>query len=348
VTPASNPKTESRTEPAREATGASTVAVAPAPSPGPAPPATAPAAPTPLAAPTAAPSAPPKPHWAAWWSRFVGLFRARPQETTLRDTLEELIEDSPQAEEPVAPAERVLFANILRLRSLAARDVMVPRADIVSVEVGVSQSELMQLMIREAHSRLPVYRETLDDVLGMVHMKDLLAANAAGGAFQLRKLLRPVLFVAPSMRVMDLLLQMRVARIHLALVVDEYGGIDGLVTIEDVVEEIVGEIDDEHDVAGPPKLRDQPDGSILADARTPIDEFEERLGATLTEEERKDADTVGGLVVWLAGRVPARGEVVRHGSGLEFEVLDADPRRVKHVRVRNVPRHAPAALDLDS
>jgi CBS domain containing-hemolysin-like protein len=145
---------------------------------------------------------------------------------------------------------------------------------------------------------------------------------------------------------MDLLLQMRVARIHLALIVDEYGGIDGLVTIEDLVEEIVGEIDDEHDVTEPPKLQEQPDGSLLADARTPIDEFEQRVGPVLGDEERADADTLGGLVVLVAGRVPARGEVVRHGSGLEFDVLDADPRRVKHVRVLNVPPPPSAKLDL--
>jgi CBS domain containing-hemolysin-like protein len=287
----------------------------------------------------------PKPGFAGWWERLAGRLRPRSQETTLRDTLEELIEESPQAEEPVAPAERALFVNIIHLRSLTARDVMVPRADIIAVEAGVSQAELMQLMIREAHSRLPVYRETLDDVIGMVHMKDLLAASAAGGPFQLRRLLRPVLFVAPSMRVMDLLLQMRVARIHLVLVVDEYGGIDGLVTIEDLVEEIVGEIEDEHDVTEPPKLQDQPDGSLLADARTPIDEFEQRVGALLTDEERADADTLGGLVVLLAGHVPARGEVVRHASGLEFEVLDADPRRVKHVRARNLPQPGRTVLD---
>ncbi|MSP89826.1 MAG: HlyC/CorC family transporter [Alphaproteobacteria bacterium] len=294
------------------------------------------AVPVPLAA-TEAPSP---------WRRLLDRFRPRRQEVTLRDTLEELIEDSAQAEEPAALGERALFANIIHLRSLTARDVMVPRADIVAVEATVSQPELLKVVIREAHSRLPVYRETLDDVLGMIHIKDLLAVGAAGEPFQLRRLLRPVLFVAPSMRVMDLLLQMRVARIHLALVVDEYGGIDGLVTIEDLVEEIVGEIDDEHDVTEPPKLQEQPDGSLLADARTPIDEFEQRIGSILSDEERADADTLGGLVVLLAGRVPGRGEVVRHGSGLEFDVLDADPRRVKHVRVRNLPRPAPVKLDL--
>ncbi|MBM3572010.1 MAG: HlyC/CorC family transporter [Alphaproteobacteria bacterium] len=280
------------------------------------------------------------------WHRIATRLGWRPQETTLRETLEELIEESPQSEEPIAPAERALFANILKLRSLVARDVMVPRADIVSVEVAISQAELMQMMIREAHSRMPVYRDTLDDVLGMVHIKDVLAASASGNPFLLRKLLRPVLFIAPSMRVTDLLLQMRLARAHLALVVDEYGGIDGLVTIEDVVEEIVGEIEDEHDVTEPPKLQEQSDDSVLADARVPIDDFERQVGAVLTDEERQATDTLGGLVVLLAGRVPARGEVVRHGSGLEFEVLEADPRRVRHVRVRNLARRERPTLDL--
>jgi magnesium and cobalt transporter len=147
-----------------------------------------------------------------------------------------------------------------------------------------------------------------------------------------------VLFVAPSARLLDLLLEMRLKRVHMALVVDEFGGIDGILTIEDVVEEIVGEIEDEHDVEEQPKVVQRPDGTVLADARATIEEFEERVGPVLSEAEREeDIDTLGGLVFSLAGRIPKRGEVVQHPSGLSFEVVDADSRRIKRLKVKNLP-----------
>jgi CBS domain containing-hemolysin-like protein len=198
-------------------------------------------------------------------------------------------------------------------------------------------------MATSAHSRLPVYRETLDDVLGMIHIKDVFANIASGRAQPIRELLRKVLFVSPAMHAMDLLLEMRAGRIHMALVVDEFGGIDGLVTIEDLVEQIVGEIEDEHDEAEGPRLIDRPDGNLLADARATVEELEARVGPVLSAEERADVDTIGGLVVSLIGRVPARGEIVRHPSGLEFEVVEADARRVKRVRVRGAKPPAAAA-----
>ena len=172
----------------------------------------------------------------------------------------------------------------------------------------------------------------------MVHVKDMLPFLAKAKPFDLRSILRRVLFVAPSMRVLDLLLEMRRTRLHMALVVDEFGGVDGLVTIEDLVEEIVGEIEDEHDVDEGPKLVPASDGTLIADARTTIEEFEARVGPILNDEEREQIDTLGGLVFALAGRVPSRGELVFHPTGLEFEVLDADPRRVKRLRVRNAPK----------
>jgi CBS domain containing-hemolysin-like protein len=230
-----------------------------------------------------------------------------------------------------------MLTNILNLRHLTADDVSVPRADIVAVDITTGIDSLIETMSREGHSRLPVYRGTLDDVVGMVHIKDVLA-HVHDPRFDLKGLVRTVLFVAPSMAAMDLLLRMRLERIHMALVVDEFGGIDGLLTIEDVVEEIVGEIEDEHDVEEGPKLVQRPDGSLVADARIPIEEFEERVGPVLTDEEREeDLDTLGGLLAELAGRVPGRGELVQHSSGITFEVLDADPRSVKRVRVRNAP-----------
>jgi CBS domain containing-hemolysin-like protein len=184
----------------------------------------------------------------------------------------------------------------------------------------------------------------MDDVIGMIHIKDVLARLATAEAFDLGELVRRVLFVSPSIRVLDLLLQMRLERVHMAMVVDEFGGVDGLVTIEDLVEEIVGDIQDEHDVEEIDMI-DRPDGSILADARTEIEDFESRVGPVLSDEEREDVDTLGGLVFNLAGRVPARGEVVRHTSGIEFEVVDADPRRVKRLRLRRLP---PRPADRDT
>jgi magnesium and cobalt transporter len=279
------------------------------------------------------------------WQWLRRIFRRRNGESHLRETIEEIIgeieETAPEDETtaPIGSHERVLLGNIFELRHLSAEDVMVPRADIVSVDIETSIDELTEVMSRAAHSRLPVYRENLDDVIGIVHIKDVLKHAAAERPFDLAKILRTVLVVAPSMRALDLLLEMRLSRVHMALVVDEFGGIDGLITIEDLVEEIVGEIEDEHDVAEGPKLIRQPDGSLIADARATIEEFEELVGPILSEEEREeDIDTLGGLVSYLAERVPTRGELITFGpGGVSFEVMEADPRRVKRLRVRNLP-----------
>jgi CBS domain containing-hemolysin-like protein len=264
--------------------------------------------------------------------------RRRNGDSSIREALEELIEEHDHTERPgvMDADERLLIGNVLKLRDIEAEDVMVPRAEIVAIEASASRDEIVQLMAREAHSRVPVYRETLDNVIGMVHIKDVLARYAAEEPFDLLAITRKVLFVSPTMRVLDLLLQMRLARVHMALVVDEFGGIDGLVTIEDVVEEIVGDIQDEHDVDEIDMI-ERPDGSILADARTELEDFEARVGRVLTDEEREDIETLGGLVFDLAGRVPSRGEVVRHPSGIEFEIIDADPRRIKRLRLRRLP-----------
>jgi CBS domain containing-hemolysin-like protein len=265
------------------------------------------------------------------WLRL--LRRSRGAET-VREALEELIEDRNSAEVPIDDHERLLLGNILHLRDVTAYDVMIPRADIVAVEARTPLPEVMALLIRCGHSRLPVYRGTLDDVLGMIHIKDLLAAQQQERPPGLARLARKVQFVAPSMRVLDLMLEMRLRRSHMALVVDEYGGIDGLVTIEDLVEQIVGEIEDEHDRAVEADFVLRPDGVIEADARTPIEEFEEHVGPVLSEEEREEVDTLGGLVSFIAGRVPSRGELIVHEAGFEFEIVDADPRRIKRLRVR--------------
>ena len=270
-----------------------------------------------------------------WLRRLLG---GRNNEASARDTLEELIEE--REEVPLDKDEKRLLANVLDLRGCTVHDVMVPRADIVAVEADESLAEVTRMMTQEGHSRLPVYRQTLDDAMGMIHIKDVLAWRGDDKDFQPSRVLRRVLFVAPSMQVLELLLEMRVKRSHMALVVDEFGGVDGLVTIEDLVEEIVGEIEDEHDRADEPHLVRHDDGTLDADARVPVETLEDIAGAVLTGEEREDVETLGGLVVALAGRVPIRGELIAHGSGLEFEVVDADPRRVKRIRVRGL---APAA-----
>jgi CBS domain containing-hemolysin-like protein len=265
---------------------------------------------------------------------WMRLLRRSKGSETVREALEGLIEDRDESGIPIDDHERILLGNILHLRERSADDVMVPRADIMGVDSGTSLNELTELFTKCGHSRLPVYRGTLDEIIGMVHIKDVLAAMRIDKPFQLHRIVRRVLFVSPSMRVTDMLLEMRLKRTHMALVVDEYGGIDGLVTIEDLVEQIVGEIEDEHDRATEPDLVVRADGIIEADARTPIEEFEQMVGPVLTAEERDDVDTLGGLVFFIAGRVPSRGELIGHPSGLEFEVVDADPRRVKWLRVR--------------
>ena len=278
--------------------------------------------------------------------RIRAMFRHRGGDGDLRETIEELIADSEALPAEFGVGERELLRNIFKLRGISAHDVMVPRADIVAVSYDTPLPDLVKKMVREAHSRLPVFRDTLDDIIGLIHIKDLLQFWGGDRPFKLDDILRRVLFVAPSMRVLDLLLEMRKSRVHMALVVDEYGGIDGLVTIEDLVEEIVGEIEDEHDVDDSPRLSPDGHGAYFADARLPLHEFEAKFGAVLTAEEREvDLNTLGGLVVARAGRVPSRGEVIVHPAGLEFEVLDADPRRLKKLRVRRVAVPSPATSD---
>ncbi|MSO92045.1 MAG: HlyC/CorC family transporter [Rhodospirillales bacterium] len=254
--------------------------------------------------------------------------------TSVRETLNELMEERAEAEAPIGENERLLLGNILSLRDRSVSDAMVPRADIVAVEANTPLIDLVEAMTKEGHSRMPVFRETLDDAIGMVHIKDVLAWRGKAEDFSLAKIQRKILFVSPSMRILELLLEMRVTRCHMALVVDEFGGVDGLVTIEDLVEQIVGEIADEHDRPQEPDMVVRPDGSFDADARITIEALEEKLGPILSPEERGSIDTLGGLAVSVAGRVPIRGELITHPSGLEVEVLEADPRRVQRLRLR--------------
>ena len=274
-------------------------------------------------------------------ARLASAVKGFRRESSIHESLEEVIEESDRETQELSSQERLMLANLLRFGDISVADVMVPRADIVAVEVSTSLAELVALFREAQHSRLPLYRETLDDPLGMVHVKDVLALIENGPDGQVRwaqinisKLKRDVLFVPAAMPALDLLMRMQSTRIHLALVVDEYGGTDGLVSIEDLVEEIVGDIDDEYDVDEDLEITRQNDGGILADARIGLDDFKERAGIDLAFEDiGEDVNTLGGVVVAAIGRVPGRGEIVSHG-GFEFEILEADPRRVKRLRIR--------------
>ncbi|MCB1531360.1 MAG: HlyC/CorC family transporter [Alphaproteobacteria bacterium] len=265
-------------------------------------------------------------------------------ENNLRDVLEEYIEEtsSEVSYDPTSIQEKALLSNILKLRDVMVRDVMIPRADIVAIDEETSQEDLLNLLARQQYSRIPVYRHNLDDVLGTIHLKDLLGVLAKGQSINIPELITETLIVSPSMPVLDLILEMRQNRRHMALVVDEHGGIDGLVTINDVVENIVGDIQDEHDMEDEPQMVQREDGSILVDARLDIEEFEEEYGDIFDQEDRDESDTIGGLVCDIAGRVPDRGEILTHENGTVFEILDADPRRVKLIRIRNIPDRSAA------
>ena len=307
---------------------------------------------------------------------WLASLRARlglPGAPTLREMLEDALKGSGD-DRAFTAEEREMLLRILRFGNLRVRDVMVPRADIIAVDAGATIWELLKTFDSAGVSRLPLFHETLDDPRGMVHVKDLtrwLIGEAVGrptratpsdratpeakdgperapdlGRANLAmpiaasKLRRPMLYVPPSMPAANLLIRMQTTHIHMALVVDEYGGTDGLVTIEDLVEQIVGEIEDEHDEAEAANIVDDPKLGLIISARTPVRELESHLHMKLLKpEEKEDIDTLGGLVFALLGRVPARGELIRHASGLEFEVLDADPRRVKKLKV-HVPRPA--------
>ncbi len=260
--------------------------------------------------------------------------RGRDRSEAVREAIEELIEETAESDTSINDDQRGLLTNILKLRDKTVADVMVPRVDIVGIAADTPLDTVVRLIQAEAHSRYPVYRETLDDVIGMVHIKDVLSYWGTSKKFNLRDILRRVVFVAPTLPVLDMLLDMQRSRTHMALVVDEFGGTDGLLTIEDLVEEIVGEIEDEHDEAQAPAVARRADGTIDINGRTPVGLLEQEIGPVLSDNERQEVDTVGGLIFLLLGRIPERGEVVRHPSGVEFEILDVDPRRIRRLRVR--------------
>jgi CBS domain containing-hemolysin-like protein len=306
-----------------------------------------------------------------WLTRAIRtLFGWKPG--SVRDDLQVVLDASQPDEVGFSAIERTMLRNILGLHERRIADVMVHRADIVAVKRDIPLAELMSLFESAAHSRLVVYNETLDDPEGIVHIRDLLAFMTArarvsdtGKSKTKRKkpllagldlravdlelpladanIIRKLLFVPPSMRAIDLLAQMQASRIHLALVVDEYGGTDGLVSIEDIVEQIVGEIDDEHDSDEPPAIVRQADNSFIADARASLDDVRSVIGDEfVTGEAGEEVQTLGGYLVTHVGRLPVRGEVISGPGNFEIEVLDADPRRVKRLRIAARKERAPA------
>lgn len=276
--------------------------------------------------------------------RLARILRGGPAHS-IRESLEEVIEESERESPALSAQERVMLANLLKFGEMRVGEVMVPRADIVAIEEKTPLAGLLAILREAQHSRLPVYRETLDHPIGVVHIKDVMALLELKGDGSLRwpdvpiaKIKRELLFVPASMPARDLLLKMQTTRMHMALVIDEHGGTDGLVSIEDLVEEIVGEIDDEHDTDATPQLRARPDGGFDADARVDLADFKAQTGTDLAlEGAGEDVDTLGGLAVSLAGHVPQRGEIVPHPTGYEFEIVDADPRRVRRLRLRPPP-----------
>jgi CBS domain containing-hemolysin-like protein len=281
---------------------------------------------------------------------------------SIRDDVQEALGDI-SAAPGFSPLERAMLKNVLSLHEVRVADIMIPRADIFSVAYDATLAEVLDVFRTAGHSRLPVHGENLDDPRGMVHIRDFVdfiaatadnfkvdpaqQSNASFAEMSLAEsgMLRPVLFVPPSMPALDLLVKMQTSRTHMALVIDEYGGTDGLASIEDIVEMIVGDIEDEHDGDESPKIERAEDGSFIADARASLGDVSQVLGQDLSSiVDAEDVDTLGGLITSLAGHVPVRGEILSE-AGLEFEVLDADPRRVKRIRIRRaaLPDEADAA-----
>jgi len=250
-------------------------------------------------------------------------------------------DDAPSTEAPhtqtASNGHPVAQFGMSNLRRKRVEDVAIPRAEIESVACDIALEDLVSVFRDTGLTRLPVYEGTLDSPIGMVHLKDLALKygfNGTDDTFDLTAMMRPLLYAPPSMPIGVLLTKMQTDRTHMALVIDEYGGVDGLVTIEDLIEQVIGEIEDEHDIEEAQLWTKEGDGAYLALARTPLDEFEAETKLRLEHADDEEIDTLGGLVFLLSGRVPARGEVVQHSSGAEFEVIDADPRRIKRLRVR--------------
>ncbi|MBN8532086.1 MAG: HlyC/CorC family transporter, partial [Alphaproteobacteria bacterium] len=257
-------------------------------------------------------------------------------ESSLRDALEEIMEADIAHDAPISPEEKAILQNALSLGTTKVGDIMTPRANIVAVQHGATLADIQAAIAESEHTRLPVYKENLDDIIGFIHVKDLFKHFAKPEAFRVSQVMRELVVVPPSMKVVDLLVRMRKSGTHLALVVDEYGGTDGLVSLEDIFEEIVGEIQDEHDDAEEEaQIAEISPGVFEADARVELEKLEDVLKTSVAVNgEEPDYHTLGGMIFALLGRVPDEGESMIHPKGFSLDILSAEPRRIGKVRIR--------------
>ena len=265
-------------------------------------------------------------------SKFT--YKSSLDKTNLNEDLETVLDNKSNNTDGISKQERVMLMNILKIDEILARDIMIPRAEIIALEESISFDEAIKIFVEGAHSRIPIYNEQLDNITGMLHIKDLVkyqTENDIKGNF-IDSIKKDILHIPPSMPALDLLIKMQLTRLHMGVVIDEYGGVDGLITIEDVIEEITGEIEDEHDDKDVSMFIKLSPNTFEANARLSIVELEKISQIQLINED-DDTDTIGGLVATVAGRVPQRGEIIKHDSGIVFTILDADPRRIKTIKI---------------
>ena len=262
------------------------------------------------------------------------LFKNTIDKTNLKEDLETVLDNRSNNTDGISKQERIMLMNILKIDKILARDIMIPRAEIIALEESISFEEAIKIFVDGAHSRIPIYHEQLDNITGMLHIKDLVKyqiENDIKNDF-IDNIKKDILHIPPSMPALDLLIKMQLTRLHMGVVIDEYGGVDGLITIEDVIEEITGEIEDEHDAKDISMLIKLGPNIFESNARLPIEELEKISQVKLLKDD-DDTDTIGGLVASIAGRVPQRGEIIKHDSGIVFTILDADPRRIKTIKI---------------
>lgn len=277
-------------------------------------------------------------------------------DTSLRDAIEELIEEDFDGESSIGTDERLILSNVLSLKDLTAEDVMIPYANIIAAPITASPTEIVTTLVKSGVSQIPIYSETIDNILGSLSVKDALMWTSNGARVGIKTVLKEIPFIAPTMRTLDLLLQMREKGTRMAMVVDEYGGVEGLVTFASLMEEIIGDIQYAEDHGDSNPIEIQPNGCIILNASTTLDELDEALERMCEHRvewlhgfDDDDVDTIGGVVTLLAGRVPLRGELIVHPLGIEFEVLDADPRRIKKLAIRHgLPLQMPSGVPVDT
>ena len=275
-------------------------------------------------------------------NKFIKKLRIflKKKDNKLQNNFENLLNERLKQEKPLKINEEKIISNVFQLPEKLVNDIMIPRTDIISVDSNIDINKLVKLIGRTSHSRYPVFDKSRDNIIGMIHIKDVISCWENKKIENIKKLIRKILFAPHSMSVLDLLLKMRTSHIHMAVIVDEHGGLDGLVTIEDLVEEIVGEIKDEHEAQKESKQNKgesiKDDGSVKISSRMPIEKFEKKYGINFSnKEDISDIDTMGGLVFHIFGRVPLKGEIKKHSNGCEFEILDADSRKIRTILIRN-------------